>query len=104
MTIGRTLGALIVPSSGTRHLEVGQHFEQEGLEGLVGAVELVDQQDRRALGMRARAPASSGRRIRIALVEDVGRELAAIDARPAASASRISIICAASSSIHRPRN
>ncbi len=31
-----------------RHLEVGQHLEQEGLEGLVGAVELVDEQDRRA--------------------------------------------------------
>jgi hypothetical protein len=37
---------------GDRHLEVGQHLEQIGLERLVGAVELVDQQDRRALGMR----------------------------------------------------
>ena len=29
------------------HLEVGQHFQQERLEGLVGAVDLVDQQHRR---------------------------------------------------------
>ena len=35
-----------------RHLEVGQHLQQIGLERLVGAVELVDQQDGRALGMR----------------------------------------------------
>ena len=32
-------------------LEVGQHFEQEGLERLVGAVEFVDQQHRRAGGV-----------------------------------------------------
>ena len=32
---------------GNRHLEVGQHFEQVRFERLVGAVELVDQQDRR---------------------------------------------------------
>ena len=34
-----------------RDLEVGQHFEQERLERLVGAVELVDQQHRRAGGV-----------------------------------------------------
>ena len=34
---------------GDRHLEVGQQFEQERLEFLVGAVDFVDQQDRRVL-------------------------------------------------------
>ena len=33
------------------HLEIGEHFEQERLERLVGAVELVDQQHRRAGGI-----------------------------------------------------
>ena len=32
-------------------LEIAQHFEQERLEGLVGAVDLVDQQHRRAGGV-----------------------------------------------------
>ena len=32
-------------------LKVGQHFEQKRLEGLVGAVDLVDQQHRRAGGV-----------------------------------------------------
>ena len=36
---------------GDRDLEVGQHLEQERLEGFVGAVELVDQQHRRAVGI-----------------------------------------------------
>ena len=36
---------------GDRDLEVGQHFEQERFERLVGAVELVDQQHRRAGGI-----------------------------------------------------
>ena len=30
-----------------RHLEVGEHLQQERLERLVGAIELVDQQYRR---------------------------------------------------------
>jgi hypothetical protein len=34
---------------GDRDLEVGQHLEQERLELLVGAVDLVDQEDRRLL-------------------------------------------------------
>ena len=34
---------------GDRQLVLGQHLEQEGVERLVGAVELVDQQHRRAL-------------------------------------------------------
>ena len=37
---------------GDGDLEVGQHFEQERLERLVAAVELVDQQHRRAGGIR----------------------------------------------------
>jgi hypothetical protein len=36
---------------GDGDLEVGEHLEQEGLERLVGAVELVDQQHRRAPGV-----------------------------------------------------
>ena len=35
-----------------RHLKIGEDFEQEGLERLVGAVELVDQQYRRAADIR----------------------------------------------------
>ena len=38
----------MVPSSGHGDLEVGEHLQQERLERLVGAVELVDQQHRRA--------------------------------------------------------
>ena len=41
------------------HLEVGQHLEQERLERLVGAVELVDQEHRRRRRHRARAPAAA---------------------------------------------
>ena len=37
----------MVPSSGNRDLEVRQQFEQERLELVVGAVDLVDQQHRR---------------------------------------------------------
>ena len=48
MTRGGVLGAQR-PHLGNRDLEVGQHLEQIGLEGLVGAVQLVDQQHRRAL-------------------------------------------------------
>ena len=62
---------------GDRHLEVGQHFEQVGLERLVGAVELVDQQDRRALGMRLQR-LEQRTADQEPLVEDVGRELAAV--------------------------
>ena len=51
MTIGGC-AALIVPSLRDRDLEIGQHFEQERLEGFVGAVEFVDQQHRRARGVR----------------------------------------------------
>ena len=36
---------------GDGHLEIGEHLEQEGLERLVGAVELVDQQHRRPGGI-----------------------------------------------------
>ena len=49
---------------GDRHLEVGEHLEQEGLELLVGAVDLVDQQHRRlavlADGLEQRAPDQEG--------------------------------------------
>ncbi len=62
MTIGGAL-ARIVPSSGNRHLEIREHLEQEGLEGFVGAVELVDQQDGRAGAVILEA-CSRGRLIR----------------------------------------
>ena len=58
-TIGGS-GALIDADFGDGHLEVGQHFEQEGLERLVGAVDLVDQQHRRAVDGSAPAPAAAG--------------------------------------------
>ena len=48
--------ALIVPISGHRDLEVGQDLEQVRLELLVGAVDLVDEQDRRDAVGRPRAP------------------------------------------------
>ena len=86
---------------GNRHLEVGQHFQQVGLERLVGAVELVDQQDRRAFGMRAAAPrAAAGgsgtarRRCR----PPAGRDRARPAPRPAGSRSS-----GARSSTRRPR-
>ena len=34
---------------GNRHLEVGEDLQQEGLEAVVGPIDLVDQQDRRAV-------------------------------------------------------
>src|SRR6266446_9318270 len=37
------------PDLRDRHLEVGEELQQEGLERLVGTVELVDQQHRRTL-------------------------------------------------------
>ena len=40
------------PELGDRHLEVGEHLEQEGLERLVGPVHLVDEQHSRAPGAR----------------------------------------------------
>ena len=43
---------MTVPSSGMRDLEICQHFQQKGLECLVGAVEFVDQQHRRACRRR----------------------------------------------------
>ena len=52
---------------GDRHLEVREQLEQEGLELVVGAVELVDQQHDRLVGLdrleqRARERGSGGRR------------------------------------------
>ena len=39
------------PELGDRHLEVGQELEQEGLELVVGAVDLVDQEHHRLVGL-----------------------------------------------------
>ena len=41
---------MIVPISGMRDLEVGQHLQQERLELVVGPVDLVDEQDRPVAG------------------------------------------------------
>ncbi len=46
MTSGGS-AARTVPSSGNRDLELRQQLEQVALELLVGAIDLVDQQDRR---------------------------------------------------------
>ena len=51
MTIGGA-GGLDDAELRNRHLEVGKQFEQIGLERLVGAVDLVDQQHRRAARRR----------------------------------------------------
>ena len=48
---------------GDGDLEIGQGLEQEGLEGFVGPVKFVDQQDRRA-GASGRIACRSGRSIR----------------------------------------
>ena len=51
MTIGR-LGGADGAEFGDGHLVVGEGFEQEGFEGFVGAVDLIDQQDGRAARLR----------------------------------------------------
>ena len=51
-------GRLVRPDGadlGNGDLEVGQHLQQIGLERLIGPVELVDQQDGRAVGLRLQA-------------------------------------------------
>ena len=56
---------------GDRDLVLGQHLEQEGVEGLVGAVELVDQQHRRArLRQRLQQRALDQHRARIQAVRE----------------------------------
>ena len=96
----RRFGRLDGAELGDRDLEIGQHLQQIGLERLVGAVELVDQQHRRAGGMRARAPraaaggsGSARRRCR----RQAGRGRARPAPRPGGSRSS-----GARSSIRRP--
>ncbi len=74
-----------------RDLEIGQHFQQEGLERLVGTVELVDQQDRRTGDVRLEG-LQQGTLDQEALGKDVVPSAITI-ASPMASASRIAIIC-----------
>jgi hypothetical protein len=56
---------------GDGDLEVGQHLEQEGLELLVGAVQLVDQQHRRPRSGVGSIAWSSGRARKRLAVEEV---------------------------------
>ena len=70
ITIGGA-GALMTPISGMVTWKSESDFEQKRLERLVGAVDLVDQQHRRAAVASARAPAAAGGWIEIALGEDV---------------------------------
>jgi hypothetical protein len=65
---------------GDGDLEVGQHLEQEGLEGLVGAVELVDQQHRRH-GAPGRWPAAA-RADQEAFAEELGGQGVAVTPSP----------------------
>ena len=53
-------GGLDGAKFGDGDLEVGEGFEEEGLERLVGAVDLVDQKDRRAAGLRAHRVPEAG--------------------------------------------
>jgi hypothetical protein len=45
----RPAGGADRPELGDRHLEVGEQLQQERLERVVGAVDLVDEQDHRAV-------------------------------------------------------
>ena len=74
---------------GDRHLKVRQDLEEEGLERLVGPVELVDQEDRRALRRRVAGLPGSGRSMR-----KRGENTPPLATSPEASAWRIAIICA----------
>ena len=92
MTIGGSRGRDRA-ELGDRDLEIGEHLEQEGLERLVGAVELVDQQHRRPAGIglqRLQQRAADQE----ALGEDVAARALSRSPPPAASAMRISSICA----------
>ncbi len=60
-----------------RHLEVGQHFQQVGLERLVRAVELVDQQYGRIALERARQWALDQEFVRVDLRAELGLVLLA---------------------------
>ena len=93
MTIGGC-GALTVPNSGIVTWKSREDFQQIGLERLVGAVEFVDQQHRRAGDIRLQR-LQQRPLDQIALGEDVADESCSRSVSPAASASRIAIICAA---------
>ena len=64
---------------GDRHLEIGEHFQQERLERLVGAVELVDEQHRRA-GRIGRQRFQQRPPHQEALGENIGGQPLAVDA------------------------
>ncbi len=93
MTIGGC-GAFTVPSSGIVTWKSLRDFQQIGLERLVGAVEFVDQKHRRARDIRLQR-LQQRPLDQIALGEDVRLESCSRSVSPAASASRIAIICAA---------
>ena len=74
------------PQLGDRDLEVGEQLEQEGLELVVGAVDLVDEQDDGAVGLERleqRAAQQEAPRVQLALVDAAlgrahGHELARV--------------------------
>ena len=75
LEVSTTIGgvaALMVPSSGIVTCHVREHLEQEGLELVVGAVDLVDEQDARGLAQRLEHRAGEEE----ALVEELGLERA----------------------------
>ena len=74
----RRLGALDRAEFRNRDLILGQHFEQICLEGLVGAVEFVDQEHRRdaVIGLERLQQRTADQE---ALGKDVGRERVLVD-------------------------
>ena len=93
MTIGGC-GAFTVPSSGIVTWKSLRISRQISLERLVGAVEFVDQQHRRAGDIRLQR-LQQRPLDQIALGENVADDSCSRSVSPAASASRIAIICAA---------
>ncbi len=75
------------------NLEIGKDLEKEGLESLIGAVDLVDEEDRCSSGFGASSACSSGRFTRNRS-EKTSLPNRSRSSWPEASATRISIIWA----------
>ncbi len=81
----RRLGGLDRRKLRDRHLEIREHFQQEGFEGLVGAVELVDQEDRRTDLPADRKRLQHRAADQVALGKDIRLDAGAILVNPEAS-------------------